>query len=338
MPRRPRSEQIDAHEVGIYHCVNRCVRRAFLCGVDRETGRSYEHRREWIERRLEFLAGVMGIDVLTYAVMSNHVHVILRNRPDVVEGWSEQQVRERWWQVCPLRRNEDGSPAEPTEVELLALVPEEKLKVVRDRLSSISWLMRFLCENVARRANHEDDVTGRFWEGRFKCQPLLDESAVLACSMYVDLNPIRAKEAATPETSRFTSAFTRIQALTRRDEQDTAAWLAPVALNDRAVPTSTCRASDKGFLPMTLSEYLRLLDWTGRQARRDKRGTIPPDLKPLLERLRIIEGTWVATVLHFGRWFRSAAGRAANMTAAATRTRRRWLHGTTMSRSVFQQA
>ena len=342
MARDPRSTQFPDDEVTLVHCVNRCVRRAMLCGSDPLSGRCCEHRRQWIQDRLEFLAGSMLIDVCGFAVMSNHVHVVLRNRPDLVKEFSDDEVRRRWWELCPARRADDGHPAEPTDIDLLFLVPDDKLDEIRIRLSSVSWFMRFLCERIARRSNTEDDVTGRFWEGRFKAQPLLDEAAVLACTMYVDLNPIRAAIAKTPESSQYTSAYERIQAIIGRKskkkqrDEPRDGWLTPISLTEtHTITRRERRASDKGFLPLSLPEYLRLLDWTGRQIRHDKRGSIPTDLAPILDRLQIAEGMWIETVKHFGRWFKRAAGRATSLRDEATRRGTAWLHGTTAGGRAF---
>jgi len=178
--------------------------------------------------------------------MANHLHVVLRNRPDVVQTWSDDDIARRWWNLCPLRRDDDGSPAEPEAWELsLFTSPPERLAEIRRRLSSLSWFMRCVAEPIARRANREDQCTGRFWEGRYKCQPLLDEAAIAACLVYIDLNPIRAGIAATPEESRFTSAYERIAA--RRGEE-TAGGAVPagVAAESSEGPTERLAESNAG--------------------------------------------------------------------------------------------
>jgi len=198
MARQNRAEVFDPNEVSVMHCINRAVRRAMLCGVDKYSGKSFEHRREWVKKRLVYLAKHYGIDVLGYAIMGNHLHCILRNRPI--------------WFLFPKRKEKDGTASEPKQNELNMLMASKKvLAQYRERLSDISWLMRQLAEHIARKANFEDECTGRFWEGRFKSQPLLDEAALLACSAYVDLNPVRAGIVETPEESDYTSAQDRIE-------------------------------------------------------------------------------------------------------------------------------
>ena len=86
MSRQARGEYLDPNEIQMVHTIQRCVRRAFLCGDDPLTGVSFEHRRMWIRERLEFLASVFGSDCLTYTVLSNHLHLVLRSRPDVVQA------------------------------------------------------------------------------------------------------------------------------------------------------------------------------------------------------------------------------------------------------------
>jgi REP element-mobilizing transposase RayT len=212
MVRPLRSDVFTSEESAIVHVVQRCVRRTRLAGLDPLTGRDYSFRREWIRARLEALASVFGIDVLTYAVLSNHVHAILRNRPDVVAQWDDREVALRWLKVFPGRRI-DEQLGEPTEADVEKLITdEERLAEVRRRLSDISWFMRALSEPIARRANREDGCTGRFWEGRFKAQRITDEAGLLACAMYVDLNPVRAALAESPEQSPYTSAYDRILA------------------------------------------------------------------------------------------------------------------------------
>ncbi len=151
MPRIRRRFLIDPTEVGTYHCINRCVRRSFLCGSDLISGKNYDHRRQWIQDRIQFLAGRFGVDVLGFAVMSNHLHVVLRNRPDVVAGWSDDEVARRWWDIFPKRRDRDGHPKVPSAAELLMITADAaRLGEIRQRLSSVSWFMRCLVEPIAR--------------------------------------------------------------------------------------------------------------------------------------------------------------------------------------------
>jgi hypothetical protein len=155
---------------------------------------------------------VFAVDVLGFAILSNHLYVVLWNRPDVVAACSDDEVARRWWAIFPQRRERDGFAAAPQESDLAMItVNPKRLAEIRRRLSSIRWLMRCVAEPIARRSNREDECSGRFSEGRFKCQHLLDDAAVAACMAYVDLNPIRAAIATTPESSRFTSACVRIR-------------------------------------------------------------------------------------------------------------------------------
>lgn len=353
MARIPRKFLIDSAAVGAYHCQQRCVRRAFLCGKDSHTGKNYSHRKKWICNGMRRLARHMAVEFLGYTVLSNHLHLILRNRPDVVLQWTDEEVARRWLFLCPKRKDKHGRPLEPAAKDVERLLSDpDRLNVLRVRLSSISWLMRFLAEPIARRANREDNCTGRFWEGRFKCQRLLDEASLLACSMYVDLNPIRAGIAETPETSEFTAAYERVAALQKvRRKQvsveeaaavaDAAAdsWLSPVRYDPQLEPshssTPQSRASQQGFLPMTLAEYLGLLDATGRALRRGASGKISADQAPVLRRLGVEPGHWLETVRNFGRSFHRAVGRAEQLAAEARRHGQKWLAGVSHCRKAF---
>jgi REP element-mobilizing transposase RayT len=325
MARQARGEVFDPLEVSTWHCINRCVRRCFLCGDDPVSGKNFDHRKQWLEARFRWLAANFGMDVLDFAILSNHFHLILRNRPDVVATWSAEEVARRWLCLCPLRKNEAGEPEEPTDEEIRSITGvSARLTEIRCRLSDISWFMRMVAEPVARRANFEDETNGRFWQGRFRSVKLCDEAALLACSVYVDLNPIRAGLAETPESSDFTSAQRRIEAQRQADASPSVGsrpvgtrpddWLAPLPLEERsAVPRpaasdSRHRCSDKGFLPMSVAEYLELLDWTGRQLVAGKRGSIPAQLSPILSRLGIEAPSWLELASNFGRLYHRVAG------------------------------
>ena len=214
MCRLCRWELFTPDEKAIVHVMNRTVRRCFLFGDDELTGRNYDYRKDWIELRMVYLARYFGIDILCYSILSNHFHQVLRQRPDVVAQWSDTEVAQRWLMLCPKRKNKDGSAKEPTEGQLNAIRNNPKnLAETRSRLSDISWWMRLLCQNIAQRINRDDDEKGKVWQNRYKAVRLLDETSLLACAAYVDLNPIRAAIAEVLEQSDYTSIQRRIQAL-----------------------------------------------------------------------------------------------------------------------------
>ncbi|WP_026957395.1 transposase [Aliagarivorans taiwanensis] len=298
---RARNQQVSLSDTPYYHCISRCVRRAYLCGEDAVTGQSYEHRRQWVEEQLVRLAEVFSIEVCAYAVMSNHSHVVLHVNQARALGWSIEEVLARWHQlhkgtlltqryVDPEKRAAMDSAQQATA--------EETAEVYRQRLFDISWFMRHLNETIARQANKEDNCTGRFWEGRFKSQALLDEAALAACMAYVDLNPIRAKIATTPETSAHTSVKRRIE-LAREGKQPKS--LCPFVGNPR-------RDMPDG-LPFALADYLSLVDMTGRVIREDKRGAIDPATSPILQRLSIDSECWLQLTTGLEQHFGAVVGR-----------------------------
>jgi REP element-mobilizing transposase RayT len=260
------------------------VRRAFLWGEDSVTGKNYEHRKEWVISRLQELADTFAIDICAYAVMSNHYHLVLRVDRRKAEQWSVSQLIEQWEKlhkppllVIRYLRGETTTKAEIAEAE-------QTIETWRDRLSDISWFMRSLNEHLARRANEEDNCTGRFWEGRFRSQALLDEAAVLTCMSYVDLNPVRAGITHTPEDSDFTSIQQRIRQHTKQTANPKVGFA-----ETKSIPLMPLvkqgRDKHKNAIGFALLDYLELVDWAGRAIREGKRGAIPEEAPPILQRI-----------------------------------------------------
>lgn len=308
----PRAHIVDAEVPGFYHCVSRCVRRAFLCGTDSYTGRCFEHRRAWVEARLLELADIFSVGVYAYAVMSNHVHVVTYLDPGVAWAWSPDEVAARWMRLFPVRDNGQVD-AEATRLRALAMAEDpHRIAVCRARLASLSWFMRCLSEPIARRANREDACTGRFWEGRFRCQALLDDAAVLACMAYVDLNPVRAGLAADLGACDHTSVKQRIEGLRH--------GATPAALNPVVGPAAPA-------FPLDLRQYLALVDLTGRIARPDKRGALDPQAIPLLQRFGADEADWRSQVFSIETRYWRAIGAVDALLDKARQLGQRWLKG-----------
>jgi len=311
-----RSILIPKGSAGTFHCVSRCVRRAFLCGEDRLTGRSFEHRRQWVEDRIHELAGIFGVAIWGYAVMSNHLHVVVETLPETVARWSDDEVAQRWMRLYP-RQDQDSE----MRGEVLA-GNAERIKELRERLSNLSWFMRCLAEPIARAANREDICKGRFWEGRFKCQSLLDDNAVLAAMAYVDLNPVRAKICDTLEASVHTSARVRLTEI----EQESSAANRPLA------PIAGIRGLS--VLRMAQGEYLSLVDYTGRQIRADKRGAIEGAAPAALVRLGYRTETWTRQVLAVKSDYSRAMGEVESLIEKAAAMGQCWLRGIGVARRL----
>ena len=312
---RPRQIQVCADDTPYYHIVSRCVRRSFLCGVDRATGTSYEHRRSWIENRLRLLASIFSIEVCAYAVMSNHLHLVVKLCPEQTQTWSDADVAARWTSLFKgpvlLQRWQNQQPLSPAEIQTL----KECLGVYRDRLSNLGWFMKCLNEPIAKRANQEDNCTGHFWEARYKSQALLTEEALLSCMSYVDLNPLRAGMADTPERSEYTSIKERIAPAFNPTEavreqmalgalQKFDLLVKPLAQFEGNIAES----SQTGIL-FSLRDYLELVDFTGRCLRNDKRDAIPSHYPSILQRLHLDKDIWITNTTQFEARYRTRFSR-----------------------------
>jgi hypothetical protein len=157
-----RKSQISLIDTSFYHCISRCVRQSFLCGVDAHSGHSYEHRRDWVEERLLFLTSVFAIDICAYAVMSNHTHVVLCVDKALADGWNTNEILQRYHRVHKgtLITQKFMHGDSLSQGELISL--DDTVEIYRKRLYDISWFMRDLNEFIAREANKEDGCKGRF--------------------------------------------------------------------------------------------------------------------------------------------------------------------------------
>ena len=352
-----RTSQISLEATSFYHCYVRCVRRAYLCGDDHASGQNYDHRKQWIVSRLRFLSYIYAIDICAYAVMSNHYHVVLHVDKVRAESWSKKEVAERWLQLYNGHMLVDRWLAEPKAMDDASLeVVNDIIEEWRDRLSDISWFMRGINEKIARMANEEESVKGRFWESRFKSQALLDEAAILSCMTYVDLNPVRAQMAKDCSDSDFTSIQQRLfdyakyktqkspaeKTVSRRIKQqrqlkvDLEIDKLPEAL---LMPFDGSSHIDIHFaLPFTREDYFDLVDKTGRVIKEGKRGFIAADTPTLIIQLGINPNHWLEHIQSFGKRYGMCAGSVDNIINFAERFDRQWGKGIRMSKTVYMTA
>ncbi len=302
-----RKQQICIEETPYYHVVSRCVRRAFLCGKDSVTGKSFEHRRKWLIDRIKFVTSIFDIDVCSFAIMGNHFHIVLRVG-DTSE-WPANRVLMAWQTLyaLPLLCDRYLKGEISTEAELKKV--KEYVTEYRSRLMSISWYMKAINEYIARMANSEDQCTGHFWESRFKSQALLDERALLTCMAYVDLNPIRAGMAKALKDSGFTSIQERIE--------NKSTWLSGFGKGEYD-------------LPFYLSSYIDLVDDSGRCIRDDKKGFISSKTAKAIDHIGINPESWIDELKGFKSIGFSAVGTAEQLKEFSQKTKRKWTLGHTL--------
>ena len=310
-----REKLVSLSDTPYYHIVSRCVRRTFLCGTDAVSGVNYEHRRQWIEERIRILSSIFTIDIGAYAVMSNHYHIVLKLCPEQANDWTMQEVFERWCCLFkgPLLVQYFLKGKALSSGQLATLKEFESL--FRKRLCDLSWFMKCLNEPIARMANQEDECTGHFWEARFKSQALLSEAALLSCMTYVDLNPIRANMAATPEASEHTSIKERLKPTFNRESATHSLQAQGCLFNFRLsvkplldFEGNTNNRVQAGIL-FEMKDYLQLVDTTGRMLHPNKQGLIIERFPPILQRLGFDQSAWLKHVSQFEEIYESCYSR-----------------------------
>lgn len=308
------------------------MRRAYLCGDDPVTGRNFDHRKQWLVTRIKQLSAQFAVDVCAYAVMSNHYHLVLHVDQSAAQSWSNEEVINRWTGLFPrnatlvetLIKNKSSKAAQ----KLLQL----RVELWRERLVDISWFMRCINETVARDANREDQCSGRFWEGRFKSQALLDEKALVTCMAYVDLNPIRAGMARTCDTSDFTSiqerlierakkvrkrSYSQHRLLTNKAAKHLVGHQSG-AKQAKLIELTEIRKPSNNAIPISTKSYLGLLDITaqalllGYSNQTEAKRLLDDHAKTLAE-FAVSSDTWLASVRDFHKHYAIAAGSAESL-------------------------
>ncbi len=257
--------------------------------------------------------------------MSSYFHLVLHFDTERTRQWFADEAIERRLRLYAgpalPHRYKAGLSLNQSEQDTL----DRLVETWRARLFDLSWYMRCLNETIARMANKEDNCTGRFWEGRFRSQALLDEAALVSCMAYVDLNPIRAKQCTTLQQSQFTLIKERLEAFARKPKQTHPNWLAPLACE---------KTNSTHIFPIQQTDYFALEDWSGRAVRFDKRSAIPVNVESILQKLGVDQERWINNTLYFGSRFKRAVGNLNQLKKFADRINKERLIGQSQARSV----
>ena len=265
---KPRSHYVDSEHARYYHVTSRCVRRAWLLGIDPLTRVDHNHRKGVLLQRMQHLARYFAVQIMGYAIMSNHFHIVLHYDPKENDRWSDEQVAERW---CAAFNG--GSIADsPDQAQTLEsfdvnqtiryhtlLLDAERLSRCRDALGSLSCFMQHLKQRFSAWANHEERAKGCFFEKRFYSGALLTEEDLLACMAYVDLNPVEAGMARSLREAGDTSIYERLSSV-RFDVSTLETYLAPLWSDAEAEHDNVTASGLSKRLPCTLREYATQLN------------------------------------------------------------------------------
>ena len=264
----------------------------------------------WLEKRLEELFGCFAVEVAGFAVLDNHLHGLVRLCPERSASWSDEEVVRRWGRLFPPR-GKDRKPLAVSEAWVQQKLADVKfVAAARRRLADLGWFMKCLKEPLARIANRSEGCQGHFWQGRFKSVALLDAEALLAVCAYIELNPLAAGIARTPEDSPYTSIHARVEhcrqagrlgdlqavrqgtvaAAEASQGLDQQHWLCP--LGDQRQQGAERAGLLEGF---SLGSYLLLVDWTSRLVRRGK-ARVTAEVASILDRLGTSAEVWQAAM------------------------------------------
>lgn len=327
-----------------YHIINRCVRRGYLCGYDKKSKKDYSHRKQWVVDLLRRLDLAFAINICAYAVLANHYHLVVWIDQEEARGWSRDEVVRRYAVIhsargIEARLNKIKTLGDAGEIEMSNLI-----ELWRERLMSISWFEKCLNETIARAANREDEVSGRFWQGRFTSQPLLDDAALMTCMAYVDLNPVRAGVADSLQESDFTSIQERLRRyLTECQRHPASSDCGGITCDAEPVGSEEGRGSvvqahtvvdgenvsgrrmNDGFplvpfldetevaagrrrLPILRQHYFDLLETTCQIVKCPKRRRLPESIATYLVEFGINPESWYSGVIDYKRRFPTVLG------------------------------
>lgn len=331
---RARKNLIDLASTSYYHLIARCVRRAYLCGEDKYTGKNFDHRREWLVERLKFLSSVFSIEIAAYAIMSNHYHLVINVNKQQALNWTNEEVINRWYQLYSGHNMVDRYLSGESLGNINLVFFNEIIAKWRERLYDISWFMKNLNEYIAREANKEDNCTGKYWEGRYKSQALLDQNALLSCMAYVDLNPVRAHVVDTLEDSDFTSIqerITHLKSFTKKLAKSGYHIKQKHISQHPEQPTDLKPFGDNKInhsIPFALADYLKLLHWSARYIISSKKGDSDKPIPEVLTALNINEVRWLESIRRFRHQYSNFAGSKQCLKQQAAINDVKWYKGT----------